>query len=139
MLKNEKYKDLSCNEFFLYMLLLNRLNLSKKNIKHFSDKKGIFVFYTNTQICQDLRCSHNTALNVVKNLQKAGLIEKEYQQNGLPFKIYVKDIRENSNTKPNIKVQETSFDIDSAIENSKTNKYNFGEMKNPKIRHKKTT
>lgn len=137
MLNNEKYNNFSCKEFFLYMLLLNRLNLSKKNRKHFCDRKGLFVFYTKSEIAKDLRCSPTTAINVLKNLQKAGLIEKEYQKNGLPLKIYVKDIRENSNIKT--KPQDTSFNIESAIQNSQTNKYNFGEMKNPKIRHKKTT
>ena len=139
LLNDEKYKDLSCKEFFLYMLLLNRSNFSKKNLKRFSDKKGIFVYYSNTEIVRDLRCSLTTAVTLIKRLEDVGLIHKENQKNGLPRKIYVYDIRESTN-KPNItKKADASFDIEKAKEQSKTNKHNFGELKNPKIRHKKTT
>lgn len=85
----------------------------------------------------DIRCSRTTASIILNNLENAGLIYKEYQDNGLPLKIYVNDIREN--TKPNPKAQETSFDINSALQKEKSNRLNFGEMKNPKARHKKTT
>ncbi len=139
MLNNEKYKDLSSDEFFLYILLLNRLNISKKNSKRFCDNNGFFIYYTNQKIAQDLRCSHTTAIKTLKTLENAGLIHKEYQKNGLPLKIYVNDIRENTNTKPKVQQQETSFDIDHAISQTKANRYNFGEMKNSKARHKKTT
>ena len=138
MLNDDKYKNFGSKEFMLYILLLNRLNLSKKNSKHFFDKNGFFVFYTREQIMNDIRCSRATATTLLKNLENAELIHKEYQSNGLPLKIYVNDIRENTNTKPKHQ-QETSFDIDHAISHSKTNKLNFGEMKNPKVRHKKTT
>ena len=127
------------------MLLLNRVNLSKTNRKHFSDKNGIFIYYTISEIEKDLRCGHNSAVNVLKNLESAGLITKKYQKKGLPLKIYVNDIREGNvkptipkyNPKPEPKQKETSFDIDRALEQSKLNKYNFGEMKNPRARHKK--
>lgn len=88
---------------------------------------------------KDIRCSRATASTVLNNLEYAGLIYKEYQNNGLPLKIYVNDIRENTNTKPKPKAQETSFDINSALQKEKSNRLNFGEMKNPKARHKKTT
>lgn len=84
----------------------------------------------------DIRCSRATATTLLKNLENAGLIHKEYQSNGLPLKIYVNDIRENTNTKPKHQ-QETSFDINSALQKEKSNRINFGEMKNPRIRHKK--
>ena len=119
----------------------------KTNRKHFSDKNGIFIYYTISEIERDLRCGHNSAINVLKNLESVGLITKKYQKKGLPLKIYVNDIREGNvkqatpkyNPKPEPKPKETSFDIDLAIEQSKLNKHNFGEMKNPRARHKKTT
>ena len=40
-----------------------------------------------------MRCSHSTATKALEKLEKAGLIRKEYQKNGLPLKIYVNDIR----------------------------------------------
>ena len=113
--------------------------------RHFCDKKGFFVYYSYAQIKKDVRCSHPTVTTLLNNLEKAGLIHKEYQANGLPLKIYVNDIREGNvkptipkyNPKPEPKQKETSFDIDRALEQSKLNKYNFGEMKNPRARQKK--
>ena len=93
MLDDERYKNFQVNDFFLYMLLLNRTNISKMNLKHFSDEKGVFVYYSNKQITKDVRCSHSTATKALMNLEKAGLIRKEYQKRGLPLKIYVNDIR----------------------------------------------
>ena len=137
MLNDDKYKNFSSKEFLLYTLLLNRLNISKKNSKYFFDKNGYFVFYSREQIINDIRCSRSTASIILNNLENAELIKKENQGNGKPLKIYVRDIREN--TKPKPKAQETSFDINSALQKEKSNRLNFGEMKNPKVRHKKTT
>ena len=139
MLNDDKYKNFSSKEFLLYILLLNRLNLSKKNSKHFCDKNGFFVFYSRKQIMKDIRCSQSTVSTVLNNLENAGLIHKEYQGNGKPIKIYVNDIRENNIQKPKPKAQEISFNIESALQKEKSNRINFGEMKNPRIRHKKTT
>ena len=97
MLSDDKYKDFSSKEFFLYMLLLNRLNISKSNLKHFSDKNGIFVYYTNKEITKQLRCDKTTSIKVLSRLENAGLIRKEYQKRGLPLKIYVNDIRAENN------------------------------------------
>lgn len=139
MLNDDKYKNFSSKEFLLYTLLLNRLNLSKKNSKHFFDRNGYFIFYSREEIMNDIRCSRTTASIILNNLENAGLIYKEYQDNGKPLKIYVNDIRENTNTKPKPEARETSFDINSALQKEKSNRLNFGEMKNPKVRHKKTT
>lgn len=139
MLNDDKYKNFGSKEFMLYTLLLNRLNLSKKNSKYFFDKNGYFVFYRREQIINDIRCSRSTASTILNNLENAELIKKEHKGNGKPLKIYVNDIRENTNIKPKTKIQETSFDIETAIKKEKSNRKDFGEMKNPKARHKKTT
>lgn len=138
MLNDEKYNSFSSKEFFLYMLLLNRLNLSKKNGKRFCDKKGYFVIYPQNQIIKDIRCSRTTASVILHNLENTGLIHKETVK-GFPTKIYVNDIRENKITIPKPQKSEPSFDIESALQREKVNRINFGEMKNPKSRHKKTT
>jgi DNA-binding MarR family transcriptional regulator len=93
LITNEKYKKLTSNEKLLYTLLLNRKNLSQKNSKLFCDNNGVFVYYSNEQIQKHLNCSQPTITLALNNLQQAGLIRKEYQENGLPLKIYVNDIR----------------------------------------------
>lgn len=99
LIMNEQYKTLSSNSKILYSLFLNRTNYSKKNLKKFSDKNGIYIYYSNSQIQKHLHCSVHTAVNVLSELEQAGLIKREYQKRGLPLKIYVSDIRaENKDT-----------------------------------------
>ena len=129
MLTDEKYKHFSCKEHFLYMLLLNRANISKTNFKHFSDKNGFFVYYSNEQITKHLKCSKDTATQVLRNLENAGLIRKEYQKRGLPLKIYVNDIRGIPPT-PITQEKPVSFDTQKAIQQSRDNRIDFGTKKN---------
>ena len=98
LITDEKYKALTSNEKILYVLFLNRLNYSRNNLIRFSDEKGVFIYYSNKSIQTHLNCTGPTITAALNNLQKAGLICKEYQKRGLPLKIYVNDIRdENGN------------------------------------------
>ena len=92
MLENDLYSHFTTKEFFLYMLLLNRLKLSKQNLNNFSDSDGVFVYYSNQKICQNLRCNHQTATKTLETLENAGLIRRDHQKNGLRMKIYVNDV-----------------------------------------------
>ncbi len=142
LITDEKYKGLSSDDKILYALLLNRKNYSKKNLKSFSDEKGIFVYYPNLQIQQHLSCSTATAIKALKNLENAGLITKEYQKRGLPLKIYVNDIT-CTYPKPKAEQSPTPYDVSFSVEKaelrSKVNRGNFGEIKNKKRRSHKTT
>lgn len=158
MLSDDKYKDFTSKEYFLYMLLLNRSNISKSNLMHFSDKNGVFVYYTNKEITKQLKCDKTTSIKVLSNLENAGLIRKEYQKRGLPLKIYVHDIRnDNKSTysasqKPQDKLyekpytnsiykekpvtrqnkaqeKEVSFDVERAEKKSDDGFVDFGNMK----------
>ena len=147
---DEKYCNLSSNEKLLYTLLLNRTNYSKKNMKSFCDRNGIFIYYSGIQIQKHLNCSEPTVIKALKNLESAGLIRKEYQKNGLPLKIYVNDVfgihnrtynKNNSQDKPpqnrNFKPyspavpksneKEVSFDVTQADEMELKHLYNFAE------------
>ena len=138
IITDEKYKVLSSDEKILYALLLNRINYSKKNLSKFCDSKGVFIYYSNSQIQKHLNCCENTATKALNNLEKIGLITKEYQKNGLPLKIYVKDIREKREQKAKPKTQETSFDIDRAISREQINRQTFGEKKNKRHKEKRS-
>ncbi len=110
----EKYYNLSSKAILLYSLFLNRTKLSLKN-KKFKDDNGVFIYYSTEQISNHLHCSLNSAKKVLTELEKAGLIRKEYQKNGLPQKIYVNDIcTENKGTyfdsqKPQDKFSQKSY------------------------------
>ena len=128
LISDEKYRTLSSGEKLLYILLLNRTNYSRKNLKKFyDDKNGLFVYYPNEQIKSHLNCSSGTAKKMLKNLEKAELIKKEYQKNGLPIKIYVTDLR-GSAKKPTSNT--VSFDIAKAEQQACENRLTFGEKKN---------
>lgn len=138
IITDEKYKVLSSDEKILYVLLLNRINYSKKNLAKFCDSKGVFVYYSNLQIQNHLNCCENTATKALNNLEKIGLIHKEYQKNGLPLKIYVNDIRENREQKARFKKQETSFDIERALSREKITRQTFGDKKNKRHKEKRS-
>ncbi|MBO5332803.1 MAG: replication initiator protein A [Clostridia bacterium] len=146
LILNEHYKYLSSNSKILYTLFLNRLNLSKKNLSRFCDSGGLFIYYTNAQICRDLCCSINPVIHSLNELEKVGLIKRKYQA-GKPIKIYVNDvfgmhgklnIQEKANTyKPKQKVnphspapqKDVSFDVERAKESAKKHRESFAQKK----------
>ena len=164
LITNTKYQNLTSNEKLLYALLLNRINLSRKNHKSFSDNNGIFIYYSNKQIQRHLNCSDRTAAHALNNLEQAGLIRKKYQKTGLPLKIYVNDIREmnkdvrsfaseksqdkfsqkpysnsNHNAKPYkstpvTQEKQVSFDVEKAERKANDGTLDFSEMKIKKRR-----
>ena len=165
MLENDLYSHFTTKEFFLYMLMLNRLKLSKQNPEHFSDSEGFFVYYSNQLICQHLRCNHSTATNILETLEKAGLIRRDRQKNGLRMKIYVNDVfnlhrdtseytpRQEFKPKQEFKpryqspapAKEVSFETEFTPEQRHKARQNFGEGISPMARrrmaleNKKTT
>ncbi len=92
----EKYSELSSKAILLYSLFLNRTKFSLQN-KKFIDDNGVFIYYSTEQISKHLHCGISSAKVTLSELEQAGLIRKEYQQNGLPLKIYVNDIRAENN------------------------------------------
>ncbi len=132
LISNEKYSTLSNSEKLLYILLLNRTNFSRKNLKRFSNEKGIFIYYSNEQIQKHLNCSRLTAKKMLDNLERVGLIKREYQQNGLPVKIYVTDLRGFNSKPPKITHSGVSFNVERATQKSQENRQCFGEKKNKK-------
>ncbi len=155
LLDNSRYKGLSVYELLLYSLLLNRTYLSKKNLKKFSDEKGIFVYYSNKEIKNALRCSDKKATKTLNNLENAELIRREYQQNGKPLKIYVNDVVTCNEKNDDIKYashngsrpfsqkygcadKNVSFDVKEAQRYAQESLLTFGSTKNKKGR-KRTT
>ena len=134
LIYDEKYKSLSSGEKLLYVLLLNRTNYSRKNSKKFYDEKnGLFVYFSTKQIQEQLNCSKKSAIKMLKNLEKAELIKREYQRNGLHLKFYVTELRE---VKMVQKPQKdgASFDIELAEKMAHKNRRDFGTKKNNRRR-----
>ena len=90
LIKDEKYRHLSEKAKIVFTICLSKAELSMKN--GWIDKYGkVFIYYKIEKIMEELNCSNKTALNIVKELEEVGLIEKYRQGLGKPNKIYVKD------------------------------------------------
>lgn len=85
----EPYNKLSVNAKLMYALLFHRLGLSLDNSWH--DTKGqVFMYFTNSEFCDELGCSENTVTKTKKELKDAGLLYEERQGLTKPNRLYIK-------------------------------------------------
>lgn len=85
----EPYKSLSNDAKIMYAFLYNRLDLSLENKWH--DTTGqVFMYFTNTEFCEELGLSENTVTKKKKELREAGLLVEERQGLTKPNRLYIK-------------------------------------------------
>ncbi|MBR5789401.1 MAG: replication initiator protein A [Lachnospiraceae bacterium] len=85
-----RFKDLSADAKLLYGILLDRMDLSKKN--HWIDDTGrVYVFMTIKSVEEALGRCHQKAIRIMEELENIGLIERKRQGLCKPSKIYVKN------------------------------------------------
>ena len=85
---DDAYIDLSCGAKLLYSLLLDRRLLSEQNSMTDSNGRTI-VYFTNSEVCQKLKCSHDKATKLFRELERFKLIHRLRQGKGKPDIIYV--------------------------------------------------
>jgi hypothetical protein len=91
LITNPTFDDIHYGSKILYGMMLNRSGLSATN-PDFIDKSGdVFIIYTIEQVMETMRCSNKTAVNMLKQLENIGLIEKKRRGQGKASLIYVKD------------------------------------------------
>lgn len=93
LIKDARFRDLSCEAKLLYGLMLDRLSLSLKN-GWLDDQNRAFIHYTLENIVDDLCCSTGKCVKVLAELDDKkgiGLIERKKQGLGKPDIIYVKN------------------------------------------------
>lgn len=91
--------SLSVEAVTLYGLLLDRVGLSARN--RWTDGKGrIYVYFVLKEVQERLRCGHNKATKLLRELEQFGLIERILQGLGKPAKIYVKNFSNKVNSAP---------------------------------------
>ena len=89
LITDPQYRPVSTDAKLLYGLLLDRMDLSVK--KRWLDEQGrVFLFYTIESIQADLCCCKEKACKLLRELERAGLIERKRQGRGNPSVIYVK-------------------------------------------------
>ena len=88
LLSGEKYKRLSGDAKLLYSLMLDRMDLSRKN--GWYDGRGHpFIYFTIEDVTDGLGIGHSKAASLLTDLEKAGLILRVRQGLGKPNRIYV--------------------------------------------------
>ncbi len=93
LFKKEKYKKMSTEAKTMYALFIDRLKLSIKN--NWLDKDdNVYIIFTNEEVRQELNCCIATAVKVVKELKKYGLILTKRQGLGKPNLIYLQKVEE---------------------------------------------
>lgn len=88
---DSRFSSLSAEAKTLYGILLDRMDLSMKN--GWLDKQNrVYMFFTVQEIQESLGCGKNKAIQLMKELEKMGLIERKRQGMGKPSFVYVKNI-----------------------------------------------
>ena len=86
-----QYQSLSAEAKLLYGLLDDRSSLSKKNGDAWKNKRGeYFVYFTQEEVMKKLGCGHDKATKIMRELERAGLIERKNQGQGRPKMLVVK-------------------------------------------------
>ena len=90
LFKNPQYTNISPLAKLLYGFLLDRTSLSYASGKQWQDDDGnFFVFFPLSEITERLRCGHDKATAILKELVEIGLIRRTRQKPGSPYKITV--------------------------------------------------
>ncbi|HFH9723383.1 TPA: replication initiator protein A [Streptococcus pyogenes] len=83
------FKTLSSDAKVLYAILLDRMSLSMKN-GWLDEENKVFIIFTIDEIEETMNIGRNKAINIIKEIQDFGLIEKKRRGLGKPNIIYVK-------------------------------------------------
>ncbi len=82
--------DLSAAEMLVYMLLLNRSNLSARGGDWVDGRGRVFVWYPIHSLAEALGRSEAGVKKALNGLEKKDLIARQRQGWGMPSRIYVK-------------------------------------------------
>ncbi len=83
-------QDLSATEMLVYMLLLNRSNLSAVRKEWIDGAGRVFVYYPIHSLAETLRRSEAGIKKALNGLEKKDLIARQRQRMGMPSRIYIK-------------------------------------------------
>lgn len=87
---DDDFKVLSTDAKILYGILLDRVEMSRKN-EWIDSNNRVYVYMKIEKISEALGCCEKSACKFMKELEQFGLIEKKRQGQGKPAKIYVKN------------------------------------------------
>lgn len=87
-IKEQRFSGLETEAKLLYGLMLDRMELSRKN-GWLDEQQRVYIVYTNDQVREDLNCSAQKAVRFLKQLEEHNLIVRKRRGQGKPSLIYV--------------------------------------------------
>ena len=105
------FKTLSSDAKVLYAILLDRMSLSMKN-GWLDEENKVFIIFTIDEIEETMNIGRNKAINIMKEIQDFGLIEKKRRGLGKPNIIYVKNFLVETENREEEKRQEKEGNMD---------------------------
>ncbi|WP_194088687.1 replication initiator protein A, partial [Streptococcus pyogenes] len=87
-LLKEPYNVLSDKAKLIYMLLFDRRTLSVEN-KWFDDDGKVYMYFTNEQFMELLKCSNKTVVKAKKELHDLSLLREVRQGINKPNRLYI--------------------------------------------------
>ena len=114
--------DLSATAKLVYVLLLDRARLSRRN--GWVDEQGkVFLFYPITEIAEAIQASDMTVKRALAALTQHGLIRRVHQGGNLASRIYVRIPGQNKNDPPDGTKSCRSGEQKCSASNNKSNNY----------------
>ena len=88
LLNNSLYHSVSPDAALLYAYIQDRTSLSMKN--GWTDKNGrIFVYYPVSEVAELMKCGHDKATRLLKELEQAHLITRKRMGQGKSSRIFL--------------------------------------------------
>jgi DNA-binding MarR family transcriptional regulator len=82
--------DLTAMEMRVYMLLLNRSNLSARSAEWQDGEGRVFICYPIAHLAKDLGCSETCVKKSLNGLEEKDLVFRQRQERNRPTRLYVK-------------------------------------------------
>lgn len=118
------FKTLSSDAKVLYAILLDRMSLSMKN-GWLDEENKVFIIFTIDEIEETMNIGRNKAINIMKEIQDFGLIEKKRRGLGKPNIIYVKSFLVETKEENRTAEEETSEDRNLNVKFQEVSKANL--------------
>ena len=95
--KNEAYRNVSLEIKYLYSIMLDRVSISARN--GWLDAGRVFIYFSLSEVVKCIQTGKTKALQVIREMEKLGLIQRKKQGQGRPARIFVKNIIETDEEK----------------------------------------
>jgi hypothetical protein len=92
LLNNPVFDDIDYGSKLLYGMMLSYASLSATNSEFIDDDGNVYIVYTVEQVMKNMRCSEQTTIKMLKQLNDKGLVEKKHRGHGKPPILYIKNI-----------------------------------------------